>query len=101
MLSGREVNRLSRRLTLGKDVLIGASLVTGIASVLLGRALGRRVRHEATLVDREKTETLRRAVGRAGLANLAANIGVLGVTAALAMQGSRSSRFALFSRRLP
>ncbi len=101
MLSGREVNRLSRRLTLGKDVLIGASLATGIASMVLSRALGRRVRGEATLADCEKTEMLRRAVGRAGLANLAANVGVLGVTAALAMQGSRSPTFALFSRRLP
>ncbi len=101
MLSGREVNRLSRRMTLAKDVLIGASLATGIASVLIGRMLGRRVRQEATLRDREQTETLRRAVGVAGLANLAANVGILGVTAALAMEGSKSPRFSVFSRRLP
>src|SRR5688572_6239470 len=37
MLSGREVTRKARKLTLVKDVLIGASLLTGVSSVLLGR----------------------------------------------------------------
>jgi len=101
MLSGREVNRRSRPLTVAKDALMVASLATGIASVVLGRAMGRRVREEGTLADREKKETLRRAVGATGLVNLAANLGILGLTAALAMQASRSPRFALFSRRLP
>ena len=101
LLSGREVNRLSRPLTVAKDALIVGSLATGIASIVLGRALGRRVRREATLADRERTETLRRAVGATGLVNLAANVGILGVTAALAMQGAKSPTFSLFSRRLP
>ena len=101
LLSGREVNRLSRPLTVAKDALIVGSLATGIASIVLGRALGRRVRREATLGDRERTETLRRAVGATGLVNLAANVGILGVTAALAMQGAKSPTFPLFSRRLP
>jgi hypothetical protein len=101
LLSGREVNRLSRPLTVAKDALIVGSLATGIASIVLGRALGRRVRRDATLADRERTETLRRAVGATGLVNLAANVGILGVTAALAMQGAKSPTFSLFSRRLP
>jgi hypothetical protein len=101
LLSGREVNRLSRPLTVAKDALIVGSLATGIASIVLGRALGKRVRREATLSDRERTETLRRAVGATGLVNLAANVGILGVTAALAMQGAKSPTFSLFSRRLP
>jgi len=101
MLGGRRVSRLSRPLTLTKDALIVASLATGIASVVIGRALGRRVREQATLEDREKIETLRRAVGVTGMANLAANIGILGVTAALAMKAAKSPTFPLFSRRMP
>ena len=101
LLGRREVDRVSRSLTLAKDALIVASLATGIASVVLGRALGRRVRREATLADRERTETLRRAVGGTGLANLAANLGIVGVTAALAMQGAKSPSFSLVSRLLP
>jgi hypothetical protein len=101
MLSGREVNRISRPLTVAKDVLIVASLATGIASVVLGRSLGRQVRREATLRDRERCETMRRAVGATGLVNLAANLGIVGVTAALAMQGSKSPTFSIVSRLLP
>ena len=44
---------------------------------------------------------LQRAVGGLGIANLMANVGVLGITAALAMEGSRSPRFAARSRFLP
>jgi hypothetical protein len=101
LLSGRKVSRVSRPLTVAKDALIVASLATGIASVVLGRALGKKVRREATLADREKTETLRRAVGATGLVNLVANVGILGVTAALAMEGTKSPTFSLISRRLP
>ena len=42
MMSGREVTRTARKLTRVKDVLIGASLLTGVSSVLLGRLLGSR-----------------------------------------------------------
>ena len=102
MLSGREVDRMSRPLTVAKDALIVASLVTGGASVVLGRLLGAQVREERTsLQNRERVETLRRAVGAVGLVNLAANIGILGVTAVLAMQASKSPKFALWSRLLP
>jgi hypothetical protein len=97
----RMSNRMSRPLLTAKDALVVASVATGVASMLIGRMLGRRVRMERTLEDREHTETLRRAVGATGLANLAANVGILGVTAALAMQGSRSHKLGMVSRRLP
>jgi uncharacterized membrane protein len=101
MLSGREVNRMSRPLTVAKDALIGASLLTGVASVVIGRILGKRVRTQTTLEERERVETLRRAVGATGLVNLAANVGILGVTAALSMQAAKSQKFGLISRLLP
>src|SRR3569623_1408217 len=73
LLTGREVDRLSRPLTLTKDALLVASLATGVASLVLGRLLGK----------------------------LVANVGSLGVTAALAMEAAKSPKFAFVSRLLP
>jgi len=101
MLSGREVTRKARPLTVAKDAMITASLATGLASVVLGRILGRRVRNQVTLEQREKVETLRRAVGATGLVNLAANIGILGITTMLSMQAAKSQKFGFISRLLP
>lgn len=115
MLSGREVTRDARSLTIAKDVLVGASLITGISSVLLGRMLGKRTEEgfgpaesrDRTSPEGEaegeaaKTRKLQRTVGTLGMLNLAANIGIAGVTALLAMQGTRSARFAFLSRFLP
>ena len=101
MLSGREVTRAARPLTVAKDALITASLATGLASVVLGRILGKRVRNQITLEQREQVETLRRAVGATGLVNLAANIGILGITTALSMQAAKSQKFGFISRLLP
>ena len=101
LLTGREVDRLSRPLTLTKDALIVASLTTGVASLVLGRILGKQVREAPTMQERERVETLRRAVGAVGLVNLVANVGILGVTAALAMQAGKSQKFGFVSRLLP
>lgn len=103
LLTGREVDRMSRPLTLAKDALIVASLATGVASLVLGRMLGRQVREQtaATMQDRERVETLRRTVGAVGLVNLMANVGVLGVTALLAMEAAKSPKFSFVSRLLP
>lgn len=101
LLTGREVDRLSRPLTVTKDVLIVASLATGVASLVLGRILGKQVRETRSIDERERVETLRRAVGAVGLVNLFANVGILGVTAALAMQAAKSPKFAFVSRVLP
>lgn len=95
MLSGREASGAARQLTLAKDILVGVSLVSGIASVLLGRLLGKKVQR------REDAAQLNRAVGVVGAVNLAANVGVLGTTALLAMESSESGRFALTARKLP
>lgn len=115
LLSGREVTREARSLTVAKDILVGASLITGISSVLLGRRLGKRSDEgfgPAEMRDRispegeaegeaATTRKLQRTVGTLGMLNLAANIGIAGVTALLAMQGSRSARFGFISRLLP
>jgi len=111
MLSGREVSGPARSMTRIKDGLVIASLVTGIGTAVLGRMLGQCARRgegpaqvrEAggTARGGERTVALQRVVGGLGIANLIANIGTLGITAALAMEGSRSPKFAMRSRCLP
>ena len=99
LLSGREVSKQARPMTIAKDALVIASLCTGIASIVAGRILGKRVTEQKR--DREGHEKLRKVVGALGMANLASNVGVAGVTTALAMEGNQSGRFGVISRFLP
>lgn len=114
MLNGREVSARARTLTSIKDALVGASLVTGVASILLGRKLGRRGRQGLGPAQLRATEpnghseqdvrrTLRinRAVGALGIANLIATTAIAAVTTVLAMEASTSRCFGPRSRRLP
>jgi hypothetical protein len=114
MLSGREVSRRARRLTRAKDALVAASLATGVTSILLGRVLARRGIHgrgaqavtegpRFALGEHEvkRTRRIRRTVGLLGLLNLAATMGIGALTSLLAMEGSKSTRFAARSRCLP
>lgn len=90
----RPVRGSARTLTRIKDGLVIASLATGVGSVVLGRALGKQVCEEgngenvisAANRDARRTQALRRAVGGVGLANLLANIAILGITAMLAIE---------------
>jgi hypothetical protein len=114
MLSGREVSPTARRLTRTKDVLMAVSLATCAVNAILGGRMAKRAETEPGpeearaqrsngAADGEAREKLAldRAIDVSSMINLAANIGVVGVTAALAMEGSESVRFALRSRRLP
>lgn len=113
MLSGREVSATARRLTKVKDDLMIVSLISGVSSILCGRALGKRaerglgpeqVRDEETKEieqDANRTRAIDRAVGVLGMINLLANVGIASVTSMLAMQANRSVRFSSRSRRLP
>jgi hypothetical protein len=110
--SGSEVSSTARSLTRVKDVLLGVSLASVAASAILGRVMGRRKKttgvgpeearaHGGPSEDGRGQVAIDRALDAVGLINLAANIGMAGVTAALAMEGSQSVRFALNSRKLP
>lgn len=104
MLTGREVSRTSRTLTQVKDVLVVASLVTGVTSVVLGRILGKKARAQGRVMDpraRQGIATLRRTVGILGLINLGMTASVAAVTTALSMEASKSLPFSYVSRRLP
>jgi hypothetical protein len=111
MLGGREVTSEARTLTRVKDVLIGASLISGIACTVFGRLLGSRAKQglgpaemrDRTMQEGEvaKTKSLHGVVNALGVVNLAANVAILGTTALLAMQASKSAKFSIFTRRLP
>ena len=104
ILRGSEVSRTSRRLTVIKDGLIVASLVTGVASVILGRVLGKRMRdyeRGAPLHDERTIHAMRKSVGVLGIANLLTNVSIAAVTTGLSMEASRSLPFSFISRRLP
>ena len=113
MLSGREVSDTARSLTRAKDILVGVSVVCCLASALLARLMasgahepgpeearahGGQQAHDGA--DRRKV-ILDHAVDAAGMINLAANVGLMGVTTALAMEGAESKAFVDDSRALP
>jgi len=111
MLSGREVSREARALTRVKDGLIIASLITGVGSTVFGRMLGKQIDEgfgpeeskdrTGAQAEAKKSMVLSRVVGLLGNLNLVTNIAILGVTTTLAMQGNKSAKFPLWSRRLP
>lgn len=108
MLTGREVSRTSRKLTLAKDLLVIGSLVTGVTSVILGRVIGKRIRHVENLAlqsqpieDSRRIERMRKLVGVVGMTNLLTNAAIGAVTNALSMEASHSLPFSYVSRRLP
>jgi hypothetical protein len=112
MLSGKEAGGTARSLTLAKDILVGVSVVTVVASAILGRIMSKRKSRERdveqvgaanALADNQEHERhlLDRAIDVVSTVNLAANVGLMGVTSVLAMEASESHRFAHASRDLP
>jgi hypothetical protein len=101
--TGREVGARARSLTRTKDLLIGLSLITGVVSHLIGLRLARRIERGEGPEESgdQRSRTLERSVTTLGTVNTLVNAGILGVTALLAMQASKSMRFAVSSRRLP
>ncbi len=113
--SGREVSASARSLTRAKDILLAISVASVAASALLGRRMARssagdvgpqEARARAAFdghrdPEDRRTVALDRTLDAIALVNLAANIGMAGLTAALAMEASQSPRFTLSSRRLP
>jgi len=97
--SGRRLSGSARTLTRIKDGLVIASLATGVGSVVFGRELGEKVRegygeHSENVIselnrENRKTGALRSVVKSLGLANLLANVAIVGITTMLAMDGKR------------
>jgi len=110
MLTGRELGRDVRKLTLLKDALVSTAVLTGIGSMITGRMLAAqapggaipiRSGNEPSPRATAKTKALQRTVNAMGAANLAITGGVIAVTAVLAMKAGKSSAFTFISRLLP
>jgi hypothetical protein len=115
MRSGREVSSTARSLTRTKDILVGVSFVSCIASAILGSMVSKRrssrdVGPEEARArgsnghgdgEKQRKVAIDRTLDVVSLINTAANVGIAGVTTALAMEGSQSPTFSLSSRRLP
>ena len=109
MLSGKEASGNARSLTIAKDALVITSLVSGIASFIIGRATSKKSLEgrgpdavRAGQADSEpKSTKLEKTVAIVGTVNMLATVGVLAVTSLLAMDASESVRFAATTRKLP
>jgi hypothetical protein len=94
----RRLSRAERRLAVAKDALIGAVVVTGVATAVQGVRFSRMAPAGAVPLEDgdhtapEASDRQRRAKRRLnvlGRAALAAELGLVGVNAALAQQGFR------------
>ena len=107
MLTGREVSSKARTLTRVKDVLVIASLVSGVTSVILGKVLGAKAKRQADRIkvdgddESRRIDGLRKAVRVMGAANIATNAAMGAVTTTLSMEAAKSLPFAVVSRLLP
>jgi hypothetical protein len=109
-LSGKEIDDQTRNLVLAKDLLFAAGSLSGIASVLQGRALTGQAPGGAVPIASgttpagdtpEKAAGLLRSVNQLGNANLAITGAILGITTILSMKATESARFSAVSRLLP
>jgi len=112
--SGRRLGRSIRRLVLAKDVLVGAALVTGVASLFYGRVL--RAQHRQGAVPggtgeaptdvpsskaQDREQMARKALAVLGPLNTALIAGAIAVNAALAQASGKSTRWSAIARLLP
>ena len=114
VLSGREISRSTHRLVLAKDALTGVYFVSGLGAIGAGYGAselrkGREssassVAEEVGITDgntADLSRKLQRVSAVLGTTNLVAGAALLGLTAVLAMQAGRSTRWSLLSRLLP
>ncbi|MBA3502640.1 MAG: hypothetical protein M4D80_19300 [Myxococcota bacterium] len=100
--SGREVSARAGTLTRAKDIMMGVSLVTGVACHFLGRKLGKNIdRGEGPADGQKESRVLERVVATLGSINTLTNVGILGTTAVLAMEGTKSVKGAKSAKKLP
>lgn len=102
MLSGRSVSGRARTMTKVKDGLIVVSLLTGVASTVLGRVLGKKTLEQGRDHEQEMSiRRLRTAVRAVSTINLLSTASIAAVTTGLSMEAAKSLPFSVFSRRLP
>src|SRR5215212_6774027 len=109
-LSGKEIDRQTRNLVLAKDVLFGVGALTGLASVIQGRALAGQAPEGAVPIESgttpaattpEKAASLLRSVNQLGNLDILVTGAILSITTILSMKSTESARFSVLSRLLP
>jgi hypothetical protein len=110
ILSGREVGRTSRGLTLLKDVLIGGAFLTGVGSMIVGTMLDRaRIRAGEAPIETgsepaegtpPRVARLIRATSALGISNVIFDAAALATTTVLAMKAGKSSKWTMVAKKL-
>lgn len=109
-LSGKEIDQQTCNLVLAKDVLFAVGALTGLASVIQGRALTGQAPDGAVPIESgttpaattpEKAAGLLRSVNQLGNLNIAVTGAILGLTTVLSMKATESVGFSAVSRFLP
>jgi|SRR5215204_3307221 len=109
-LSGKEIDQQTRNLVLAKDILFGVGALTGLASVIQGRALTGQAPDGAVPIESgttpasetpEKAASLLRSVNQLGNLNILITGAILGITTVLSMKATASTRFSVVSRLFP
>lgn len=97
-------------LVLAKDILFFVGALTGLASVIQGRALAGQAPEGAVPIESgttpsattpERAAGLLRSVNQLGNVNIAVTGAILGITTILSMKATKSARFSAVSRFLP
>lgn len=110
VLSGREVGKTSRALTITKDILVAGALVGGVGAMIFGRMLDQEIEisnepiqsgSKPAAETRQKVSDLQRLTNGFGRLNVVMNAAVLAVTTVLAMKAGKSGKWTLASRLLP
>jgi hypothetical protein len=108
--SGKEIDQQTRNLVLAKDILFGVGALSGLASVIQGRALTGQAPDGAVPIESgttpasetpEKAASLLRSVNQLGNLNILLTGAILGITTVLSMKTTASTRFSAVSRLFP
>jgi hypothetical protein len=108
-LSGREVGKDARALTIAKDILVFGAVASGIGAMILGGSLDRAMQ-ESTTTGIEtglgsepptRVRKLQKSVSALGTLNLVMQAAVLATTTILAMKSGKSSTWSFISKLLP
>lgn len=107
-LSGREVGRASRNLTLLKDVLVGGALVGGVGSAVFGSMLGHAQADGPTIESGQDTapeaparvKRLQRITNVLGILETITEAAIVATTTILAMKAGKSSKWTFVSKKL-
>lgn len=109
-LSGSEVGKSARSLTIAKDVLVGSALVTGVGAMVFGRMLDKEVAvtnepiksgSRPAAETRRRVADLQRVTNAFGRSHVFMNAAVLAITAVLAMKSGKSTKWSFVSKLLP